>query len=90
MHPVSEDGNCMFRSLSHQLFASSERDFAVRSLLLRFESKWNRDIFLPLLTQINSPDMQSLIRSLSLPGKWGTHVELLATATYFQISVFFL
>ena len=79
----------MFRSLSHQLYGSSERHFAVRSLLLRFESK-NRETFSQLLTEVNSPNMQTHIHSLSLPGRWGTHVELHAAATYFQIPIFFI
>ena len=89
MHPIAGDGNCMFRSLSHQLFGTPEKHFAVRSLLIRFESK-NRGTFSKLLTEINSPDIQSHIRTMTLPGRWGTHVELLAAATYFQTPVFYL
>lgn len=32
--------------------------------------------------------MQQHIQSLAKPGKWGTHVELVAAATYFQIPLF--
>ena len=88
MHTVPGDGNCMFHSLSCQLYGSSEH-FAVRSLLLRFESN-NRETFSKFLTEINSPNMDTHIRSLTLPGKWGTHIELYAAATYFQIPIFFV
>lgn len=42
VHSVAGDGNCMFHSLSHQLFGTPERHFVVRSLLVRFESKNKR------------------------------------------------
>ena len=79
VHVVAGDGNCMFRSLSHQLYGSSERHFVVRSLLLRFESK-NCDTFSQLLTKVNN--IQTHIQRLILPGIWGTHVELHAAATF--------
>ena len=88
VHTVPGDGNCMFRSLSHQLYGSSEQNFAVRSLLLRFESN-NRETFSKFLTEINSPNMDTHIHGLTLPGKWGTHIELYAAGTYFQIPFFF-
>ena len=78
VYAVPGDGNCMFRSLSHQLYGTSEHHFSVRALLLRFENK-NQEIFSKLLMEGNSPNI------LNLPGKWGTHVEL---ATYFQIPIF--
>lgn len=89
MHPIAGDGNCMFRSLSLQLFGTPEKHFAVRSLLVRFENK-NWETFSKLLMEVNSPDIQSHIRTMSLPGRWGTHVELLAAATYFQTPVFYV
>ena len=79
----------LFRSLSHQLYGSSEQHFAVCSLLLRFESN-NRETFSKFLTEINSPNMDTHIRSLTLSGKWGTHIELYAAATYFQIPIYFV
>ena len=54
---------------------------------MRFENL-NASTFSPLLTTINAPDMNSHIKKLHRPGIWGTHVELLAAATYFQISIY--
>ena len=87
--PVAKDGQCMFSSLSHQLFGLPNRSYDVRSLLVRFESN-NQQKFSPFLMEINSPDMHSHIQEMLHPKKWGTHVELLAAATYFQIPVYFL
>ena len=86
---VKADGSCMFHSLSHQLFSSPDRDYDVRSLLVRFESK-NRLKFSPLLTNINATDIDCHIKEMLHPTKWGTHVELFAAATYFQIPIYFL
>lgn len=89
VYSVQGDGNCLFRSLSHQLYGSSNRHFDVRSLLVRFENlNWSR--FSHLLTEINSPDMQSHIHKMLRPGAWGTHVEIIAASTYFQVPVYFL
>lgn len=79
----------MFHSLSHQLFGSPDRDYEIRSLLVRFESK-NRSKFSSLLTKINAVDIESHIKQMLHPAKWGTHVELFAAATYFQSPVYFL
>ena len=79
----------MFRSPSHQLYGSSERHYAVRYLLLRFESN-NRATFSKFLTEVNSSNMDSHIRDLIHPGRWGTHIELHAAATYFQIPIYFI
>lgn len=86
---VEADGNCMFRCFSHQLFGSPKKHYAVRSLLVRFISK-NRDKFSPLLTEINSPNIASHIDEMCNNKKWGTHVEIFATSTYFQIPVYYL
>ena len=79
----------MFRSLSHQLFGSPTKHFEVRSLLVRFESK-NSSFFSSLLTELNASDMHSHIAQMLRPGTWGTHVELLAASTYFQVPVYIL
>ena len=89
IHRVLADGNCMFYAQSHQLFGSPNRDFQVRLLLVRFENK-NTSIFSSLLTSINEPDMSSHIKKMHRPGIWGTHVELLAVATYFQVPIYIL
>ena len=89
IHRVLADGNCMFYALSHQLFGSPNRDFQVRLLLVRFENK-NTSIFSSLLTSINEPDMSSHIKKMLRPGTWGSHVELLAAATYFQVPIYIL
>lgn len=89
VHRVLGDGNCMFSSISHQLFAKPDKHFAVRSLLARFESK-NSHVFSSLLTEINASDMTKHITQMLRPGVWGTHVELFAAATYFQIPVYIL
>ena len=89
VHRVLGDGNCMFRSISHQLFATPNKHFEVHSLLVRFESK-NSHIFSPLLTEINAPGMIRHIAQMLQSGVWGTHVEVLAAAIYFQIPVYIL
>ena len=89
MHRMLGDGNCMFRSLSHQLFGSPTEHYEVRSLLVGFEAK-NCSFFSPLLTELNASDIDSYIIQMLRPGTWGTHIELLAAATFFQVPVYIL
>ena len=60
----------------------------VRSLLLRFENL-NRLCFQPFLTSINPLSMEEHISAMLCPGTWGTHIEILAAATYYNVAVYY-
>ena len=86
---VQGDGNCMFRSLASQLLGSEDHHLAVRTLITRFENL-NKERFEGfLIASVNAPTMQEHIRKLMRLGTWGTHVELIAIATYLQIPVYY-
>ena len=82
VHRVLGDGNCMFRSISHQLFATPNKHFEVCSLLVRFESK-NSHIFSPLLTEINAPDIRHIAQMLQ-SGVWGLMLKYLQQQLTFK------
>lgn len=86
---VLGDGNCLFRAISHQLFGSDEIHFSVRSLLQRFENL-NADIFSPFLMAVNKPTMEEHIKYIGNPCTWGTHLEMLAVATYYKLPVYYV
>ena len=77
------NGNCLFRCFSYQLLRTEDEHIAVRSLLVRFENL-NQSSFQPYLTSINPPTMKQHINNMLHPKKWGTHIEILAAATYFR------
>jgi len=82
------DGNCLFRCFSYQLLGTEDEHIAVHSLLVRFENL-NQSSFQPYLTSINPPTMKQHINDMLRPNKWGTHIEILAAATYYQIPVYY-
>ena len=81
------DGCCLFRSLSHQLFSSEDQHSFIRELLQRFENL-NEAVFSPFLMELNAKEFKDHIHQLSIPWSMGTHIELLAFATYFKAPIY--
>ena len=82
------DGNCLFRALSDQLFDNQGEHFTLRSMFIWLESL-NRPVFTNYLLTVNEPDIDQHIKKMALPNVWGTHVEIIAAATFYQIPVYF-
>ena len=59
----------------------------IRLLMQRFENL-NSEIFSPFLMSINKPTIKDHIRHIGIPSTWGTHIEVLAVATYFKMPVY--
>ena len=87
MYVTKADGSCLFRALSHQLFDSEDHHYFIRHLLQRFENL-NKQAFSPFLVELNESTIEAHIRKLGIPSAWGTHIEMLAFATYFKTSIF--
>ena len=87
VHKVKADGNCLFRSMSYELFKTEEHQFKVRNNLVWLIS-CNREEFSKFLLPVNCPTISEHIRTMSLLNTWGTHVELIALATLLQIPVY--
>ena len=87
---IKGDGNCLFRALAFHILGDEELYYPVRSFLVRFESK-NSDLFATRLIPgrgLNKPTIREHINHLMRPGTWGTHVELQAIATYYQVPIY--
>ena len=82
------DGNCLFRSFSFQLTGNQDNHISVRTLLLRFENL-NRSEFQPYLTPINCSTMAEHVSHVQKPDVFGTHLEILAIATYYNVPVYY-
>ena len=82
------DGNCIFRSFSFQLTGNQDNHISVRTLLLRFENL-NPSAFQPYLTPINYPTMAEHISHVQKPDVFGTHLEILAIATFYNVPVYY-
>ena len=77
----------MFRAIAYLPTIDDEKHKSLRLLLQRFENL-NKDLFKKVLTSVNKPTIQEHILHIGIPDAWGTHVELFATASYFQVPVY--
>ena len=87
---INGDGNCLFRSLSHQLLnTQEEHDFYIRTTLVRFENLNTSGFAKYLMPPVTAETIAGHIKKMLQPKSWGTHVEIKAAATYFRIPVFY-
>jgi len=77
----------MFRSLSCHIFGHQEH-LATRKLISEFECL-NQQQFAKYLLEVNERGTQLHLKKMSKPFVWGTHIELKAAASYFQIPLCF-
>ena len=85
---IKGDGNCFFRALSFILFNNEDEDYAIRSIIVRFENL-NGPVFESRMTTLNEPTFKQHINKMLRPGAWATHIELQAAAAYFQLPIYF-
>jgi hypothetical protein len=72
---VEGDGNCQFRSLSDQLFGSTDRHAEVRRMTIN-QLKSANDLYEPYVPE----DYDEYVAKMSKDGEWGDHVTLQAAA----------
>ena len=86
---MKPDGNCFYRSISYQLFGTQEEDCTVRSVITRMENL-NKKVFSSFLIHgANKDTIEEHIHCVSTEGTWATQVDVVATATVFEIPVYF-
>ena len=88
VHRVLGDGNCMFRSLSHQIYGTEDEHLNIR-LILQQVLEENLETYEKFWIQTDVP-FSVHVQQLKNQGVWGTHVELLAATDYYQIPVYIL
>ena len=80
---VLGDGNCMFRSLSHQIYGMEEHQ-SIRLTLQVLEENLDTYEKYWIQTGVSFP---LHVQRLKNQGVWGTYVELLAASDYYQVPV---
>lgn len=85
MESVLGDGNCLFRALSFRLFEDEELHSKIRSDITHMINE-NKQKFTPLLIQETS--IEAHIRKMYKLGTWGTHLEIIAAATLYQLPIY--
>ena len=71
---VLGDGNCLFRSLSHQLTGTQDHHLILRKTITKFEQSYY-GMFQQLHNTINRTPFSSHIKNMKKTCIWGTTVE---------------
>ncbi|KAI3793462.1 hypothetical protein L1987_36081 [Smallanthus sonchifolius] len=82
---VSGDGNCQFRSLSDQIYRSSEHHKLVREQVVQ-QLKFHPELYAAYVPMA----YDEYLKNISTDGEWGDHVTLQAAADAFGVKIFVL
>ena len=88
VYRVLGDGNCMFKSLSHQLHGTEDKHSDVH-LVVQKVMEENMEKYNSYWIQIETTFSQH-VQLIKNKGVWGTQVELLAASDYYQLPIFVL
>ena len=80
---VKKDGNCLFRALGYYFYGIEMMHCKTRTLLSDFVAA-NSDRFKNI---VMGGDVMNHVQKMQHISVWGTHVELQATASLFQLPV---
>ncbi|XP_060179116.1 OVARIAN TUMOR DOMAIN-containing deubiquitinating enzyme 12-like [Lycium barbarum] len=80
---VSGDGNCLFRSLSDQIYRSTEYHKFVREQVVK-QLKSNRELYEGYVPMV----YDEYLKKMSKVGEWGDHVTLQAAADSYGVKIF--
>ena len=83
---VKGDGNCLFRALGYYFYGTEMMHYKTRTLLSDFVAA-NSDRFKSI---VMGGDVMNHVRKMQHLSVWGTHIELQATASLFQVPVYML
>ena len=86
LREIKGDGNCLFRALAYFAYGTEELHDTMRRLLVKFV-KMNTEIFRPYVFH---KTLEDHIDNMQHNRKWGTQVELIASASLFEMDVFIL
>ncbi|CAN6805204.1 unnamed protein product [Brassica oleracea] len=80
---IEGDGNCQFRSLSDQLYRSSEHHNFVREQVVN-QLAYNREMYEGYVPMAYTDYLKTMKRN----GEWGDHVTLQAAADWYGVRMF--
>ena len=79
------DGNCLFRSLSKQLFNNADYHGELREMLIECAAS-NPTLFKG--RTIQGLSLEKHLQRMAVPGAWGSHLEITAAATIFSKTIY--
>ncbi|XP_060174872.1 OVARIAN TUMOR DOMAIN-containing deubiquitinating enzyme 9-like [Lycium barbarum] len=80
---VSGDGNCLFRSLSDQIYRSTEHHKFVREQVVK-QLNSHRELYEGYVPMV----YDEYLKKMSKAGEWGDHVTLQAAADSYGVKIF--
>lgn len=89
LYPITGDGNCYFRAISFILFGTEDNHLEVRTLLARFVGLNGKLFEKRLVPEVNESTVQKHVMKLCRSSQWATHIEVFATATLFEVPVYY-
>ena len=86
------DGNCLFRSVAHQLVGDAEQHDQLRQATVAFAAQNKEALkgYLPQEEGTESSSLQDHLQRMCKVGCWGTHCELRAMASMLQVPIYVL
>ncbi len=90
-HEVLGDGNCLFSSLSHQLYGTAEHHSQIRSGLVQLIQKNEsvyRNYWIEGTTDGRKVSFDEHTQCVKNNGSWGTLLELQASSDYFSVPIY--
>ncbi len=90
LNVILDDGNCMFRALSHQLYESEEYHLGIRNILVNVIEA-NAELYKPYWIEDlpwGKVSFAEHLTQLKRPGSWGTQLELIVFSDCFNLPVY--
>jgi len=85
MQTVGDDGNCQFRSFSHQLYGTEDYHGLVRATAMDQISKQNRDYYQMFFD--TCVDLDRYIEGMSKSRKWGDELTVKAVSDAYGVDI---
>ena len=84
---IKKEGNCLFRAVAFHALDDEDKHNDIHTLLVRLENL-NKALFESRFIRSANTAFNDHLKHQLWPGVWGTQVELMATATLFQVPVY--
>ena len=85
---IKKDGDCLFRAVAFHTLGDENKHDDIRTLLVRFGNLYKALFENSFIPSGNATSFRDHLKCQLWPGVWGTQVELMATATLFQVPVY--
>ena len=84
---IEEDGNCLFRALSHQLYGSQDFYDVIRTKCCEY-IEHEKQFFGGFIGDLNGTvTFMDYLRNMTKDGTWGGNLELMALAEIYQKTI---